>query len=127
MTSEEKQVKKKREARKKLKSRDFDRQDAGKYEKFKNDDKTWRRPRGRHSKLRKERGRKQKVKVGRRKPKELRNVHPSGRKEVLVHNLQELDEIDPATEAARIAAKVGQRKKEKIKEKAEEEEIKLLN
>lgn len=129
MTTEEEreEIKRKREARKKLERKDFNRQDAGKYKKFANRDKTWRRPKGRHSKLRRERGVRQKVKVGRRKPQHLRDVHPCGRKEVLIHNPQELETVDPETEAARIAAKVGQRKRQKIREQAEEKDIKLLN
>lgn len=88
----------------------------------------WRRPRGTHSKQRE--GRKhapKRVKIGYRGPKEARDLHPSGFEEVLVHNPSMLDEIDPDTQAARIASAVGRRKRVQIIEKAQENGIHVLN
>lgn len=89
---------------------------------------SWRRPRGRHSRIRLEKkGAPAKPKAGYRTRKSERGKHPSGYDEVLVHNTSDLEEVDPETEAARIAGKVGARKREMIVEKADELDIKLLN
>ena len=88
----------------------------------------WRKPRGKHSKVRlKHKNKKSMPTTGRRSPKDIRGVHPSGFEEKLVHNLKELQDVDPETEAARIGSKVGKKKREKILEKAEELDIKVLN
>jgi len=88
----------------------------------------WRRPRGTHSKLRiKERGKGFIPQPGYGAPRALRYKHPSGLYEVLVHNLSELQKVDPKTHAARIAASVGTRKKSEIMKRAEEMKIKILN
>lgn len=89
-------------------------------------DETWRKPRGTHSKLRlgkRGRGRKPSPGYG----SENKGMHPSGYYEKLVHNTDELKDIDKDEEAARIASKVGKRKEEKIRKKAEEKDIKVLN
>ncbi|MFQ3274901.1 MAG: large subunit ribosomal protein L32e [Candidatus Nanohaloarchaea archaeon] len=89
---------------------------------------SWRRPKGKHSRVRLEvNGAPAKPKAGYRTDKEIRGLHPSGYEEVLVHNTEDLEDIDPETEAARIGSTVGGKKRAKIIEKAEEEEIKLLN
>lgn len=89
---------------------------------------SWRKPQGKHSRSRlKKKGAAPMPNAGYRKPEEVRGKHPSGYDEVLVHNTSDLDELDPETEAARIASKVGGRKREQIIEKADDEEIKVLN
>ncbi len=90
---------------------------------------SWRNPQGTHSKVRKEKkGAPAKPKSGYRTDKSIRGKHPSGYEEVLVHNVEDLEEIDPETEAARIASKVGGKKHEEILKKAEEDdEIHVLN
>jgi len=88
----------------------------------------WRRPRGLHSSMR--RGyayRPKKVSIGYRGPAKARGLHPSGFKEVMVHNTADLDSIDPEKEAARIAHGVGTRKRMAIIEKAEKLGIRVLN
>ncbi|MFB6158223.1 MAG: 50S ribosomal protein L32e [Candidatus Nanohalobium sp.] len=103
----------------------FERQDKHKNNKLK--DKSWRSPDGGHSKVRLEKnGAAPKPKIGYRAPSEIRGRHPSGYEEVLVHNTGDLEEIEEG-EAARIASKVGGRKREQIIEKADEEDIKVLN
>ncbi|WP_414837837.1 50S ribosomal protein L32e [Candidatus Nanosalina sp. VS9-1] len=88
---------------------------------------SWRRPTGGHSRARLEKkGAVPLPKAGYRTPKSERGKHPSGFEEVLVHNVSELEQLDDG-EAARIASKVGGKKKEQIIEKADEEEIKVLN
>ena len=89
---------------------------------------SWRSPRGHHSRIRLEKkGAPAKPKIGYRTEKRIRGLHPSGYTEVMVHNTDDLEEIDPETEAARIGSTVGGRKRAEIIQKAEEEEIKLLN
>ena len=88
----------------------------------------WRRPKGLDNKMRRRiKGYPPMVDVGYRTPKEARGLHPSGFEEVLVHNVKELEKIDPAKQAARIAHTVGARKKSEIMKKAEELKITVLN
>ncbi|MUV59903.1 50S ribosomal protein L32e [Halobacterium sp. CBA1126] len=103
----------------------FNRQD---YHKKKRTPKSWRRPRGQLSKQRRGvKGKGDTVEAGFRTPEAVRGKHPSGFEEVRVHNTDDLEEIDPDTEAARIASKVGARKRERIEEQAEEAGIRVLN
>ncbi len=89
---------------------------------------SYRRPRGKHSKQRlKLKSAPQMPEAGLRTPKDIRGKHPSGFEDVLVHRPEDLESLDPETEAARVASKVGAKKKSMIVEKAEELEIKLLN
>lgn len=89
---------------------------------------SWRRPRGTHSPRRKEEKHAAPVpKAGYRSAAAERGTHPSGYDEVLVHTPDELEEVDPETEAVRIGASVGGRKREAIQEEAETRGIKLLN
>lgn len=88
----------------------------------------WRRPRGSQSKMRKKIKFKGKMpSKGYIAPKELRYLHPSGYREVLIHSAKELEKIDPKKEAARIAGKVGKRKRIEIMKEAEKLKIKVLN
>lgn len=105
--------------------KDFKRQDS---HKKKQTPDSWRSPKGTHSRVRLEKkGAGSKPKAGYRTRKEDRGKHPSGYREVQVHNASDLEKVDPETEAARIASKVGGKKREKIIEKADEEDIKVLN
>ncbi|AEA46979.1 50S ribosomal protein L32e [Archaeoglobus veneficus] len=94
-------------------------------------DKGWRRPRGRHSKLRQRYGGKWSgrilVNIGFGSPKAVRGLHPSGKEDVLVYNPQQLEGIDPTRQAVRIAASVGMKKRLMIEEKAKEMGIVILN
>ncbi|MDP6906179.1 MAG: 50S ribosomal protein L32e [Candidatus Thalassarchaeaceae archaeon] len=88
----------------------------------------WKRPRGDDSSQRKNRKyRSPLVRVGYGKIAAVRNLHPSGFKEVLVHRPEDLDDIDPAVEAARIGGTVGGRKRVHIHERADELGIRVLN
>ena len=103
----------------------FKRQD---YHMKKRTPESWRRPRGTLSKQRrgmKSRG--PKVAPGFKSPKAARGLHPSGFEEVRVHNTDDLADIDGDTQAVRIASKVGARKRERIEEICEDEEIRVLN
>ncbi len=88
----------------------------------------WRKPRGINSKIRKKLGGKMKMpSISYGAQHEMRYLHPSGLKDVLVYNLRDLEKIDSKKEAARIAASVGKRKRSDIMKKAEEMKLKILN
>ncbi len=88
----------------------------------------WRKPRGLTSSMRQNKKyRPNKVTVGYRSPKDTRHYHPSGFKEVLVHNPKQLKEIDPKTQAIRIGHSVGTRKRTEIIDAAAKLEIRVLN
>jgi large subunit ribosomal protein L32e len=89
--------------------------------------KSWRRPRGRDNKMRiKEKAKGKRPSIGFGAPKSLRGLHPSGFKEVLVANVNDLMKLNK-NEAARISSKVGKKKKVEIVNKAKELGIKVLN
>ena len=88
----------------------------------------WRKPKGMQSSQRMNRKyRSPMARVGYGKVASVRNLHPSGFKEVLVYRPEDLDEIDPAVEAARIGGTVGGRKRVLIHERADELGIRVLN
>ncbi len=89
---------------------------------------SWRRPRGIQSKVREKRAGKIKMpSIGWGSPKETRGLHPSGLKEVLVYNLNDLQKVTAQKEAVKIAHVVGKRKRQEILKKAGELKIKVLN
>ncbi|ARS88546.1 50S ribosomal protein L32e [Natrarchaeobaculum aegyptiacum] len=103
----------------------FNRQD---YHKKKRTPESWRRPRGGLSKQRRGiKGKGPKVQAGYRTPETVRGKHPSGFEEVYVENPDDLEGVDGDREAVRIASSVGARKRERIEELAEAEEIRVLN
>ncbi len=66
-------------------------------------------------------------KSGYRAPKKARGIHPSGYREVLVQNPEQLKAIERETMAARISSRVGKKKRNEIVKKANELNIKILN
>jgi large subunit ribosomal protein L32e len=103
----------------------FNRQD---YHKKKRTPTSWRRPRGGLSKQRRGvKGKGPKVEAGYGSPTAARGLHPSGFAEVRVHNTDDLEGVDPDTEAVRIASGVGGRKRERIEDVCEDREIRVLN
>jgi large subunit ribosomal protein L32e len=103
----------------------FNRQD---HHKKKRVAKSWRRPRGQLSKQRRGiKGKGASVEAGYRSPTAARGLHPSGFEEVRVHNTDDLEGVDPDSEAVRIASGVGGRKRERIEDVCEDREIRVLN
>jgi large subunit ribosomal protein L32e len=112
-------------ARAKAKKPKFVRAESWRYDRF---SLSWRKPRGLDNKIRR------KIKgwppgpgMGYKGPKIARFLHPSGYREVIVNNVEDLSTIDPNTQAARIAHRVGNRKRAEIIAKAKELNIKMLN
>ena len=90
--------------------------------------KKWRKPTGSQSKMRKQRGgRPAMPRVGRRTPRAWRGLHASGLNEFFVRNLNDLKRINEKTQAIRISAAVGRKKKEEIVKRAKEMKLKVLN
>jgi len=88
----------------------------------------WKRPRGEHNKLlRRERGKGKLVSIGFGAPKELRYLHPSGLKEILISNIEGLKNVDPKTGAVRLSHSISKKKREEILKRAGELNIKVLN
>ena len=111
--------------RAKKKKPDFVRPESWRYIKLKE---SWRRPRGLDHKMRRKiKGWPPTVSVGYKGPKVARGLHPSGYKEVLVHNAKEISNIDPKTEAARIAHTVGKKKRVQIIAEAKKKKVFILN
>lgn len=103
----------------------FKRQEWFRYSKL---GESWRRPKGIHSKMRRNLKRRPAVvDIGFRGPAEVRGLHPSGFEEVLVYNVEGLEGIDPKAQAVRIGGTVGTKKRIVIQERADELGIRVLN
>ncbi len=88
----------------------------------------WRRPKGKHSKLRKRiKGKGSVPHPGYGSPKAVRGLHPSGLVEVRVFNPSQLEGLDPKVHAIKIASTVGRKKRIEIMKKAEELGLRVLN
>jgi large subunit ribosomal protein L32e len=89
---------------------------------------SWRKPRGQHNKQREQKKAKGALpKPGYGSPIAVRGMHPSGFFEVLVASVKELEGLDPKTQAVRIAATVGDRKRVALQEAAIGKGLKVLN
>jgi len=103
----------------------FRRHESWRYKRLKE---SWRKPPGIDNKMRLQaKGWPKAVNVGYRGPRIARGLHPSGYKEVLIHTPDEIVEVDPKTQAIRIAHTVGTRKRIQIASQAREREIHVLN
>jgi large subunit ribosomal protein L32e len=89
---------------------------------------SWRKPRGLHNKQRKQKKAKGALpKPGFGSPVAVRGMHPSGFFEVLVSTAKELEGLDPKTQAVRISATVGDKKRVALQEAALAAGLKVLN
>jgi large subunit ribosomal protein L32e len=113
--------------RKKVKKRKpgFKRQEGYRMVKLK---KSWRRPRGRHSKLRKaEKAKGPRPSPGYGSPRSVRGLTRHGYVEVMVSSPEDLDRMDPNKDSALISSTVGRRKREDILKKALDLNIQVIN
>lgn len=98
----------------------FNRQESWRYKRVKQ---AWRRARGVTSKIRKEEaGWPPKVKIGYGTASATKGLHPRGLQERLIHQLAELEGLDPKIHIIRISRGVGERKRLSILE-----ELRRLN
>jgi len=65
--------------------------------------------------------------VGYRSPKKLRGLHPSGLIEKVVHNMNQINELDPNIHGLKISSKIGNKKRMGMIEKAQLKNFKILN
>jgi len=113
------------EIRKSTKLPKFRRQEWFRYKRL---GEKYRRPKGMHSKMRRRyKYRPPMASVGYRTPSKVRDLHSSGFKEVLVHNPDQLEGLDPKTQAARVGHSVGYKKRLDIERKATQLGIHILN
>ncbi len=89
---------------------------------------SWRKPRGQHNKQREQKKAKGALpKPGFGSPVAVRGMHPSGFFEILVSSLKDLEGLDPKTQAVRLGATVGTRKRIIIQEQAVAAGLRVLN
>ncbi len=120
-------IKKMLSIRKKKKARkpDFKRQEGYRHARLKI---KWRRPRGRHSKLRKgEKARGKKPSIGYSSPAAVKGLTSNGLKQVHVSNKDDLAKVDPKTEIAVISSGVGKKKRMEIALEAEKLKVDVQN
>lgn len=111
--------------KKKKKKPNFIRQEAKKMKKL---DKVWRKPRGRDSKLKKQKKARGRLpSPGFRCPKEVRGLNRQGLNEIRIFNPSDLDNLDSKKDIAVLGSTVGKRKRMEIIKKAEEKNIKISN
>ena len=88
----------------------------------------WRRPRGRHSKLRKhEKARGFHPSPGYGSPRAVKGLNRLGLQEARVFTLKELDSLDPKAHSVIIGSSVGKRKRLEIQKRAGELSLRLSN
>jgi large subunit ribosomal protein L32e len=111
--------------RAKQKKPEFLRSESWRYSKM---SESWRRPRGLDHKMRRKiKGWPPMVSTGYKGPKAARGLHPSGFREVLVHNVKEICEVNPTIQVARIAHTVGKKKRLLMVAEAKKRKLQILN
>lgn len=104
---------------------EFVRQESWRYKRIKE---SWRKPKGIDNKMRKRvKGWPKIVSIGYGGPAIARGLHPSGLREVLIHNVKELEGLNPETDGIRIASSVGSKKRAQIIQRAKELGIRVFN
>jgi len=103
----------------------FRRQESWKYKRLRTG---WRRPVGIDNSMRHhKRGIPKIVRIGFRGPKAVRGLTSTGKVEVLVHNVKDIEQIDVDIQVARIASAVGLKKKVDMANRADELNVKIIN
>jgi large subunit ribosomal protein L32e len=113
--------------RKQIKSRKphFSRQDVLKKDRLED---TWRKPKGMHSKMRHhKKGYSAYVETGWGSPVEVKGLHKSGLRPVIVNNMGQVAAIDAKKEGAVIASHVGNRLKVQLIEALAKKNVRILN
>lgn len=88
----------------------------------------WRRPRGKNSKMRLgKRGWPKIVKIGYKKSRKGRGLHPSGLEEIIVRRPADLEKINAKTQIVKISHTVGERNRIAIMERAQALELIVAN
>jgi large subunit ribosomal protein L32e len=88
----------------------------------------WRRPRGKNSKMRLgKRGWPKIVKIGYKKSRKGRGLHPSGLEEIIVKRPADLEKINAKTQIVKISHTVGERNRIAIMERAQALELTVAN
>ncbi|MCL1966024.1 MAG: 50S ribosomal protein L32e [Candidatus Bathyarchaeota archaeon] len=89
---------------------------------------SWRRPRGLDNKVRRKiKGWPAGPNTGYKGSNIARGLHPSGYREVIVYNPEDVTTVDSSAQAIRIAHTVGKRKRALIIAEAEKLQVKILN
>lgn len=113
--------------RKKLRKKrpDFHREDSHKVKGIK---RAWRKPTGRHSKVRHQlKGYVKRVEPGYGSPALIKGFHKSGLFPVIVANLNDLNKVNKEKQGIVIASKLGKKKSVEVLKKAKELELAVLN
>ncbi|OYT33892.1 MAG: 50S ribosomal protein L32e [Candidatus Aenigmarchaeota archaeon ex4484_52] len=110
---------------KKKKKPRFQRTELKKKKKLKD---KWIKPKGRDNKIRRSiKGKPPLVRVGYGIPKQLRGKNKEGFDEVVIHNINDLEKLNPKKQIAVIAKRVGLKNKYKIAEYAKKIKITIAN
>lgn len=88
---------------------------------------SWRKPKGRDNKLRRRVNGEGVVSKGYSVPPAVRGLHACGLKDVVVSNINDIQKLNSKTDAARISATVGIKKKITLLAEAAKHKIKVLN
>jgi len=117
---------KKADVRKKKRTPQFRRHEATKHHKKLSE--SWRKPRGKHSKMRaRKKGKPCSVSIGYKSPEPVRGLTRAGKKRIRVFNVSDLKTVDAKSEQAVIASGVGRKKRLEIMKTAEELKIRVAN
>lgn len=105
---------------------DFERPESWRYVRLQTG---WRKPKGidHHQRKQKSRGRPGLVKVGYGGPRASRGLHPSGFTDNLVHNVGDLEGLDPGSDGVRIGHGVGTKKRMEIAAAAASAKFRIFN
>ncbi len=89
----------------------------------------WRKPKGvdNHQRKQKSRGRPGLVKVGYGTPKIARELHPSGYTDNLIHNIDDLVDLNPKQDGIRFGHSVGAKKRKDLMKIILEKKFKVFN
>lgn len=88
----------------------------------------WRRPRGKNSKMRLGmRGWPKTVKIGYKRSRKGRGLHPSGLEEIIVRRPADLEKVNAKTQIVKISHTVGERNRIAIMERAQALELTVAN